>query len=99
MASPSQNDSPPSLASDIARALPGKTPPSLIEEERLDAHRLSEDVREFRNALLRSQGATEPASAYRNILLTEKQINYLLVILKPYTSSIAEECRVKLESA
>jgi hypothetical protein len=89
----------PSLSSDIERETPGKTPPPFFEQERLDQHRLQEDVRAHREGLLRTRGATEPASAYRNVLLTEKQINYLLVILKPYISPIAEECRVKLESA
>jgi hypothetical protein len=92
-------DPPPSRSTDIERAISRSSPPSLDEEERLDVHRLQEDAREYRKQLIRNQGATEPASAYRNVLLTEKQINYLLVILKPYVSPIAEECRVKLESA
>jgi hypothetical protein len=92
-------DPPPSLSSDIERANAGKTLLPLNEEERMDLHRLTEDTREYRRQLARMAGGTEPASAYRNVLLTEKQINYLLVILKPYVSPIAEECRVKLESA
>lgn len=102
MASPSKNssfDPAPSLSTDIERTPPVKTPLSLIEEERLDTYRLNEDARSHREALLRNLGATEPVSAYKNVLLTDKQINYLLVILKPYLSPIAEECRVKLESA
>jgi hypothetical protein len=100
MASPANSaDPPPSLSSDIERKVPVKAPLSLAEEERLDNFRLQEDARSHRDALLRNMGATEPASAYKNVLLTDKQINYLLVILKPYLSPIAEECRVKLESA
>ena len=102
MASPSNPpaDPLPSLSSAIERKPPPeKKPLSLPEEERLDTYRLQEDVRSHREALLRNSGGTEPASAYKNVLLTDKQINYLLVILKPYISPIAEECRVKLESA
>ena len=62
-------------------------------------NRVKEDAREHAKGLIRTTGATEPSSAYHNILFTDKQINYLLVILKPYLSPIAEECRVKLESA
>jgi hypothetical protein len=65
----------------------------------MDLHRVTEDARLYRAGLDNMRGGTEPVSAYRNVWLTEKQINYLLVILKPYVSPIAEECRVKLESA
>ena len=102
MASPSKNssfDPAPSLSSDIERTTPVREPLPLHEQERLDNYRLQEDTRIHREALLRNSGGTEPASAYKNVLLTDKQINYLLVILKPYLSPIAEECRVKLESA
>ena len=101
MANPSNApvDPPPSLSSAIERVIPRETPLSLNEEERLDLHRLQEDARQYAQQLVRTRGATEPASAYKNVWLTEKQINYLLVILKPYLSPIAEECRVKLESA
>jgi hypothetical protein len=95
----SSNDPSPSLSSDIERANAAKTALPFNEEERIDLYRLQEDAREYRKQLSRIPGGTEPASAYRNVLLTEKQINYLLVILKPYVSPIAEECRVKLESA
>jgi hypothetical protein len=87
----------PSLASDID--FPGKPALSPDEEERKEIARLRADAVAHHTQLLRNNsGATEPSSAYRNVLLTEKQINYLLVILKPYVSPIAEECRVKLES-
>ena len=101
MASPSHNsfDPAPSLSTDIERTPPVREPLPLHEQERLDTYRLQEDVRNHREGLLRNLGGTEPASAYKNVLLTDKQINYLLVILKPYLSPIAEECRVKLESA
>jgi hypothetical protein len=90
---------PPSLSNDIARSLPGKLPSSLDEEEQMDIARMRRDILAHHAAISRTSGATEPASAYRTVLLTDKQINYLLVILKPYVSPIAEECRVKLESA
>jgi hypothetical protein len=86
----------PSLASDIA--LPGRPALSPDEEERAEIARLRQEAVDHHRQLLRNSSATEPASAYKNVLLTEKQINYLLVILKPYVSPIAEECRVKLES-
>jgi hypothetical protein len=98
MASPSTSDnSTPSLSSDIQQIFPRDL--SFSEEDRLDMLRVKEDARANAAGLARTTGATEPSSAYKNILLTDRQINYLLVILKPYLSPIAEECRVKLESA
>jgi hypothetical protein len=97
----SSSDPPPSRSTDIENVATAKQAPPLPWDggERLDHHRVQEDIRTYRESLARMQGGTEPATAYRNVLLTEKQINYLLVILKPYLSPIAEECRVKLESA
>ena len=62
--------------------------------------RVQDDARHHAQALERmNRGATEPAQKHRYVLLTAKQIDYLLVVLKPYSSSIADEVRVKLESA
>ena len=98
MASPSNSDNTtPSLSTDIERTFPRDL--SFSEEDRLDMQRVNEDARMHAKGLIRTTGATEPSSAYKNVLFTDKQINYLLVILKPYLSPIAEECRVKLESA
>jgi hypothetical protein len=98
MASPSHPDNnAPSLSTDIQQTFPRDL--SFSEEDHRDMDRVNEDARTHARGLVRTTGATEPASAYRNILFTDKQINYLLVILKPYLSPIAEECRVKLESA
>jgi hypothetical protein len=100
MANPSNShDTPPSLSTDIERVIPREIPIPMNVEEHLDLKRMEEDAWQHRQGFARTRGATEPASAYKNILFTEKQINYLLVILKPYVSPIAEECRVKLESA
>src|ERR1700741_4476971 len=94
------DSSPLSLPSAIERSIPREIPLPPNEEERLDMVRVTEDARRHRRGLDdRTRGGTEPVSAYKNVWLTDKQINYLLVILKPYVSPIAEECRVKLESA
>jgi hypothetical protein len=101
MASPSNShdDFPPSLSADIERVIPREIPIPMSVEEALDLKRMADDAWQHRAGFARTRGATEPSSAYKTILLTERQINYLLVILKPYVSPIAEECRVKLESA
>ena len=103
MASPSNShdshDTPPSLSTDIERVIPREIPIPMNVEEAMDLKRMADDAWQHRAGFAKTRGATEPASAYRTILFTEKQIGYLLVILKPYVSPIAEECRVKLESA
>jgi hypothetical protein len=99
MANPSNShESTPSLSTDIERSI-REVPMALNDQELLDLRRVEEDAWQHRQGFSRMRGATEPASAYKTIHFTDRQINYLLVILKPYISPISEECRVKLESA
>ena len=89
----------PSLTTDIEKVgIPAQQQPR--PDDKFDLDRVQEDARQHAQALERGmRGATEPARAHKYVLLTIKQIDYLLILLKPYSSSIAEEVRCKLESA
>jgi hypothetical protein len=83
------DDSLPSMSTDIERA------------NLADLKRVKQDATDHAARMERSltSGGTERVDQYKSVLLTQRQIDYLILILSPYKTNISEECRVKLESA